>query len=181
MVNKILVIFVLLTLYSCLGEERKTEQFNVNSNTKKEKQSHEKKIDTVTLSKKIDSVKVVGLFFGEYRDKAFTLYLSNNYVKGVFHHKEKKNFTVNSLSDRNKLVKYINQFYIEESEKIILNRTKKEYIVSSDYPYIQVISYKDGKELFKNKTQIGEENYNIEYNPRFLEFYKFLDYIAKKN
>ena len=36
-------------------------------------------------------------------------------------------------------------------------------------------SYRDGKKIIYNRTQIGEEEYDVEYNPKFLEFYKFLD------
>lgn len=67
--------------------------------------------------------------------------------------------------------KYINQFYIDKEDNIILNRTKREYLESTDYPYIKVVGYQNKKEVFNVSTQIGEEEYDVEYHPEFLEFY----------
>jgi hypothetical protein len=57
---------------------------------------------------------------------------------------------INSIEDRNKFVNYINLFYIDCTEEIVLEKKN-------------------------NRTQIGEEEYDVEYNPKFLEFNKFLD------
>lgn len=75
---------------------------------------------------------------------------------------------------------YLSKFYIVKEEKIELKRTKSDYIESTDYPYIKVIGYRGGKEVFTTETQIGEEDYDVKYNPQFLEFYEFLDSLVKK-
>ena len=76
---------------------------------------------------------------------------------------------------RQEFKKYIDQFYIDKENKIILKRTKRGYLKSIDYPYIKVIGYQNKKEVFNVTTQIGEEEYDVEYHPNFLEFYEFLD------
>ncbi len=79
------------------------------------------------------------------------------------------------------LLKYINLFYIDKKEKIVLKRTKLNYMQSSEPPIITVIGYKEGKEVFKEVTEIGAEEYDIEFNPKFLEFYEFLDNLVEDN
>jgi hypothetical protein len=71
-------------------------------------------------------------------------------------------------------VVYINLFYIDKSEEIILSRKKRSMIISTDYPNIRVIGYKKGKEMFNKKVQIGEESYDIEYNPEYLNFFELI-------
>ena len=66
-------------------------------------------------------------------------------------------------------------FYIDCTEEIVLEKKKRQYIVSTDYPDVVTEGYKDGKKIIYNRTQIGEEEYDVEYNLEFLEFYKFLD------
>lgn len=75
---------------------------------------------------------------------------------------------------------YIHQFYLEKSERIIQKRIKRNYLESADYPYLQTVGYLKGKEVFKNRTQIGEEEYDVGYNPKFLEFYDFLDSLIRE-
>ena len=74
-----------------------------------------------------------------------------------------------------KFITFVNEFYIDKTEKIILEKIKRDYVVSSEYPSITVIGYKGGKELFREHTQIGYEEYDVKFNPKFLEFYEFLD------
>lgn len=176
--NRILIILLSLTLYSCLGKERYTKHLKISLSTKNEMQNQGKKTDTLKLSKNVDSVKIVCLFFGKYREKALTLYFSNNNIKGAFHHKDKKIFTINSLNKKNKLIYYINEFYIEESESIVYSK-KPGPVPVTDYPFIQVQAFKDGKEIFKQETTLYN---NIGFNPKFLEFYELLEeLIAKKS
>jgi len=77
-------------------------------------------------------------------------------------------------------LEYINLFYLDKEKEIILNRTKSEYLESTDYSNIKVKGYKKKKEIFNESTQIGEEKYDIEFNPKFLEFYEFLDNLVKR-
>ena len=136
-------------------------------------------IDTVRLSKDIDSVEVTCLMFGESRNKSFTLNFSEIYFNGGFRHSDKKKFVISSLEKRNRFVNYINQFYIEK-EKIIFSKKKTDYITATDYPRIIVKLFQKGDLVLKQKNQIGSESHKIEYNPKFIEFYEFLDGLAEK-
>lgn len=74
----------------------------------------------------------------------------------------------------NKFTTYINTFYIDKTEKIILEK-KKQPMMITDYPSITVVGYKGGKQVFIEHTQIGDENYALKFNPNFLAFYEFLE------
>lgn len=87
---------------------------------------------------------------------------------------------INEARITQQFLRFINQFYIEKTEEIIQKRVKRNYLESTDYPRIEVIGYQGGKQMFKNRTQIGEEEYDIEYHPQFLEFYEFLDSLIKE-
>jgi len=80
----------------------------------------------------------------------------------------------------NQIKRYLSIFYINREEEIELKRTKRDYIESTDYPYIKVIGYQNKKEIFNVNTQIGDEEYDIEYHPKFLEFYNFLNSLIKE-
>lgn len=81
--------------------------------------------------------------------------------------------------------KYLNQFYIDKEKKIILKRTKRDHMISTDYPdislfaYIWVTGYKNKKKIFDEYIHIGEEAYDVEYNPEFMEFYDLLKELVK--
>lgn len=79
-----------------------------------------------------------------------------------------------------KIERYISLFYISKEDNIVLNRTKRDYIESTDYPYIKVVGYQNKKEVFNVNTQIGDEEYDIEYHPDFIDFYEFLDSLVKE-
>ncbi len=79
-----------------------------------------------------------------------------------------------------KIINYIDIFYINKTKKIITSRNKHEdYIESVHSPIIQVIGYKDEIKVFDKETMMAEEMYDIEFNPKFLEFYEFLDSLIR--
>ena len=75
---------------------------------------------------------------------------------------------------------YINRFYIEK-EKIIFSKKKTGYITSSHPPIITVKLFKKGDVVLEQETQMGSETHKIEYNPKFIEFYEFLDGLVTEN
>lgn len=74
---------------------------------------------------------------------------------------------------------YLQEFYVDESEKIELKRTKIEGPITGEYSTIKVtLYYKNAEtEVFSNK--IGSEDYIIEYNPKFNSFLKFIEDMVK--
>lgn len=130
--------------------------------------------ELIALSTKIDKVEIICMFFGDYTDKSFRINLSNSTLI-VKSFNESDTIYVNNGDIRNKAIKFINLFYIDKEEKIIINRTKRDELLSTDYPFIRVIGYREGNEVFNSKSQIGEEEYDVEYHPLFLGFYEFLN------
>lgn len=137
--------------------------------------------DSLFLFHDIDRVEILCLFFGEYGKKSFRISLTNKEysISNTYDERNVMSSGVKSIKDS--LIRNITQFYINKEEKIILGKTKRDYISSMDYPYIKVIGYSNKKEIFNEAIQIGDEEYDIEYNPKFLEFYNFLDSLVKEN
>lgn len=74
---------------------------------------------------------------------------------------------------------YLQQLYVDESEKIELKRTATEGPITGEYSTIKVtLYYKNAEtEVFSNK--IGSEDYIIEYNPKFISFISYIEEIVK--
>ncbi len=161
---------VCVFLLGCNGQQQESnKKDNSNDTNAALVQKDYKRIEKMVLG--VDSITITCVTAGE---KAFIIKSSN--IKSVwinfYNEKERGEF---SQEEINHLWHFVKLFYIDKREKIVLNRTKREYLEYSDYPFIEVIGYKDGKEAFKKSIQIGAEVYDIEFNPKFLEFYEFLD------
>ena len=182
--GKILIILLSVILLSCNGQKQHSEQLQVNSNKVEKVKKHEKNADTIRLSNDIDSVTVLCLMFGEDQNKSFRLYFSDMDFYGVFFHdhdKKNKEFPVQPLETRNQFVNYINKFYIEK-EKIIFSKKKTGYIRTiNGYPTIIVKLFRKGDLILEQENEIGSETHKVEYNPKFIEFYEFLDGLVTEN
>ena len=77
------------------------------------------------------------------------------------------------------LIQYINRFYIEK-EKIIFSKKKTGYITAADYPVITVKLFKKGDVVLEQENRIGSETHKVEYNPKFIEFYEFLEELVSE-
>ena len=75
------------------------------------------------------------------------------------------------------LIQYINQFYIEKSDSIVLSKSSEPAPVT-DYPYICVKVFKGEKEVLNKDITLYS---NIEFHPKFIEFYEFLDGLVTEN
>ncbi|MCE2503333.1 MAG: hypothetical protein J4G05_04645 [Chlorobi bacterium] len=172
-----MIILLSVILLSCNGQKQYPEQSQVDSNKVEKVQKHEKSADTIRLSNDIDSVEVYCSFFAKYT--AFTLSLSKTHFNGDFVYGDKEKFVINSLDKRNRFVNYINQFYIEK-EKIIFSKKKTGYITSNHYPEIIVKLFKKGDVVLEQENRIGSETHKVEYNPKFIEFYEFLEELVSE-
>lgn len=88
------------------------------------------------------------------------------------------------ISDKgiiDKFISYIDDFFITKSEKIEYSRLKSLDPIVTDYAMLKFDIFLENKQVVKESIQIGEEEYDIEYNPKFLEFYEFLDSLVKVN
>lgn len=91
-----------------------------------------------------------------------------------------KNVIIDSLELIKSLVTYINDFYIDKTKNIILQKRRTNIMVSSDWPSIEVIGYKKGIKIFDKHIWLTEEydDYRIVFNPEFLEFCELIKLLA---
>lgn len=83
---------------------------------------------------------------------------------------------VNKVIIIQQFLRFINQLYIDKTEKIILSQEEEPAPVS-DYPAISVLVYFNGKKIIEENTKIYS---NIKFNSLFLEFYEFLDSLIRE-
>ena len=81
---------------------------------------------------------------------------------------------INDSLTLNNFLYFIDSFFISKSELIEITRSKSDPIVT-DYSRITIELFLNSKLIHKETIQYGEEGYDIEYNPKFVEFYSFLD------
>ena len=74
-----------------------------------------------------------------------------------------------------KFERYVDVFFITKSEKIEYNRLKSTDPIVTDYSILKINVFYENRQVCKESIPIGEEKYDIDYNPKFLEFYKLLD------
>ena len=73
----------------------------------------------------------------------------------------------------------IDSFFISKSDSIEFKKVRRDYQICSDYPVLSYEIYLENKSVIKQTLQIGYEEYDVEYNPKFLEFYEFLDNLLR--
>ncbi|MBQ8069791.1 MAG: hypothetical protein IJ202_02950 [Bacteroidales bacterium] len=79
----------------------------------------------------------------------------------------------------NKFIDNVDAFFITKSEKIEFNKVKRDNQIFSDYPVLTYELFLENKSVIKQTIQIGYEDYDVEYNPKFLAFYEFLDNLVR--
>lgn len=167
-----LIILLIVSCFAVFNNTREDKQFKRFENYKVTQiEDQIIKHDTL-LWRKFDSIKIVCSFLGT-NSKSVIFKISENKLTWSYQHKDDKIYTITSKERRVKLVDYLDRFYVD-SEQIIIKKTKRNFYVSDDYPIIHVQGKKDEKIILNSKTQIGEEHYDVVYNPVFLEFYDFL-------
>lgn len=162
------ILSLIMFLFFTISCNQSTNQEKTNLNMTEFKKEDQSKIDSIIVKYWKSTEANEYMFY--YSDEI--LHISSEY----FDFKKR----IEDKHIRQEFKKYVNQFYIDKENNIILNRTKRDYIESTDYPYIKVVGYQNKKEVFNVTTQIGDEEYDIEYHPEFIEFYKFLDGLVKE-
>lgn len=157
------IVTVLFVIGSCCQPLSKK---NRNSNvTKKFERIHDRQF-------KIDSVIV-----NYWKSTEANMY-QFHYTKGILRINSEYFSFENKIDDKQiyePFLVFINDLYIN-NEPIVLTR-KEEPSPVSDYDEIEVVGFLNEQKLFENKTILYS---NIEFNPIFLEFHKFLDNLIKK-
>lgn len=143
--------------------------------------------DSVSLANDIDSVTLDCSFFPVYVH--FELSISNDNIRLHFWETDSCVIFINSIK-RNKLVSYVNDFFILKSERIYYKTSHEaqEKYIMTDYPFISVRGYKKGKIVFLKKIDIAtnfwreygdtivmyNQRRTYHYNRKFIDFYKLL-------
>ena len=86
------------------------------------------------------------------------------------------NRVVESMDTINQLIDYINAFYIEKTEKIVLGFNSNEPLIT-DWPSICATGYKEGERIFERCVKLES---HIIFNSKFEEFYTFLEKLLEK-
>jgi len=165
---------ITIILFSCTGKEPHSGQIHMNSEKTIPMPQQGEKTDPIRLSNKIDSIVVSCYFFGKNSNKSYTIHSSGTIITVYNLHNQIEKFEIESIQKKNQFVNYINLFYIEKTEHIIKNRLPIKDPIITDYPTIIVNGFKNGKEVLSQTTSIGEESFQVEFNPKYIEFYKFL-------
>jgi len=87
-------------------------------------------------------------------------------------------YTVDSLDLVKSFVTCINKFYIDKTEKIILERKKTNLMIESEYPLFFITGYRKGKKVV-NESTIFSDNELFIFNPLFIEFHELTRKLVK--
>lgn len=172
---------ILFVSFFCLCIKGQCNQLLPEANNLKEIKNEQLINDTINLSGGIDSLKITCLMFGNYIDNSFIFYLSNNNFFISSFNNEHKKIAINSICKKNNIISYINNFYIDKTDSIVLNRKERNGREFADYPFIEIVVFKKGNSVIIENRSIGEEDYDVKYNPKFLEFYSFLKKLIEEN
>jgi len=189
-VTLILALLLFIVFVSCYLNKEKTESPMICSEVDSQEDTVATfKDTTILLANNIDKVVVWAAFFGRGGGGCFELYISNSEIKNVDCHNENKFHFIEDINTKNKIIHYINLFYIEKTEKIYYKRTQPLEPIITDYPFIRVKGYRKNKKIFEMDIDIGTGNraekgdtiilengyYRYEYNPKFIKFYELLE------
>lgn len=132
------------------------------------------------LPNKFDSINISCGFFrnNKHNFMFFDIVVSVNHAMIV--DKDHSHVGIDCSDYRDQLIFYISQFYIYKTEKIYLLRKKRKIIYAMEYPSIILYGYKNGRRKQVKWVTIGEFSYDIKFNPKFEDFYLFLEFLANK-
>lgn len=85
------------------------------------------------------------------------------------------------ISDKmviDKFLGYVDSFLITKSERIYFRKTKSKRVIVTDYPVLNFRIHLSESRVLTESVTVGEEGYDIEYNPKFLEFYQLLESLS---
>ena len=122
-------------------------------------------------SKKYESIEIK--YWNGYNGKVHKLKLEKGQLR-VYCDVNKVEFDIDKKDKKSLLVRLVERFYIEKTDEIILFKKKSDVVTTSNYSSIEVKVKDKGKILVDERTQIGSEEYEIEFNPEFIELYELI-------
>jgi len=115
--------------------------------------------------------------------RTYSICIFNNAKKILIReYLNEKYYLTDSIDIVNLFITNINDFYIDKTKEILLNKRKTDTIVSGDWSSIDVKCYKNGIEIYNKFTWITDEEgqYRFVLNPEFLEFYELIKSILRE-
>lgn len=122
-------------------------------------------------SKKYESIEIK--YWNGYNGKVHKLKLEKGQLR-VYCDVSEVEFDIDKKDEKSLLVRLIERFYIDKTDSIALAKNKSEDALVSNYSSIEVKVMDKGKLLADQRTQIGSEEYEIEFNPEFIKLYELI-------
>ena len=135
------------------------------------------------LNNKIDSIEISCGFFRDSKHEImfFDIILSADYTKIVDNGRDNvTSVNIDDLDYRKRLISYISMFYIDKTKNISELRRKSNMVCAMGFTAIVLSKYKKGRRKMIRWVTMGEFSYDIEFNPEFEEFYRFLVSLADR-
>ncbi|MEK6492489.1 hypothetical protein [Myroides odoratimimus] len=161
MKNVYFILFCCLVV-SCISKTDNSK----NVYTSKENQVG--KVNILKLGNNVDRVEIECFFFGEFNDRSFVVRLTNDKLIILLNDDESE---IKNDHNHQYLINYINKFYIEKKERIVVSKNAEPAPVA-DYPSILVRVFKNNKEILVKEEILYS---NMEFNPSFIAFYSLLN------
>jgi hypothetical protein len=122
-------------------------------------------------------------YWDSQKARTYSICIFNNAKKILIReYLNKKYYLTDSIDIVNLFITNINDFYIDKTKEIVLNKRKTDTIISGDWSSIDVKCFKNGIEISNKFTWITEEEgqYRFVLNPEFLEFYELIKSILRE-
>ena len=146
-------------------------------------QNDDEYVRSFFLKNKIDSIEISCGFFRDsiHEIMSLDIILSADHTKIVYNGRHNvTSVNTDGLDYRKRLISYISMFYINKTKNIYELRRKRNIIYAMEYPSIVLSKYKKGRRKMIRWVTMGEFSYDIEFNPEFEEFYRFLVSLADR-
>ncbi len=137
----------------------------------------ETKVDMIS-SDKSKKYECIGIkYWNSYNAKVHKLKLEKGQLR-IYCDVSEVEFVIDEKDKKNLLIRLVERFYIEKTDSIILAKYKSEDALISNYSSIE-FKVRNKEELLVNeRTQIGSDSYEIEYNPEFIKLYELIQQLT---
>lgn len=140
------------------------------------------KVDTAGLKLSRGVEKIIIEYWDNYYANNFMFKILSDDEETTVTYKGETLFTeekkLTELEICNRLINYVNKFYIDKTEEIVLGKNENDPL-ETDHPGITVQGFKEGKKILDGKEVILYSH--LDYNPKFIEFYKLLKELIRES
>ena len=132
--------------------------------------------DTTYLANGMDSICIFfwNLHNTEYDSYVFSFQQKSYTLTLKADRGESKLMKINDAEKVNRILQYVNEFYVLKSSKIIQDRIYREEIVSADYPTISIEIYKNQRRKISTHSRLEDDSYNLVLHHDFIHLWNIL-------